>query len=57
MIQLQEWYPKLTDEKLGGLTSQLLTGDMKAAEWIKKAQQYADEFAKDDSVTKFHREA
>jgi N-acetylglucosamine transport system substrate-binding protein len=55
MVQLQEWYPKLTDEKLGGLTSQLLTGDMKAAEWIKKAQQFSDEFAKDDSVTKFHR--
>ncbi|GGU47262.1 carbohydrate ABC transporter, N-acetylglucosamine/diacetylchitobiose-binding protein [Streptomyces albospinus] len=55
MIQLQEWYPKLTDEKLGGLTSQLLTGDMKAADWIKKAQQYADETAKDSSVTKFHR--
>ncbi|MGG2459371.1 N-acetylglucosamine/diacetylchitobiose ABC transporter substrate-binding protein [Streptomyces sp. RGM 3693] len=55
MIQLQEWYPKLTDEKLGGLTSQLLTGDLKAAEWIKKAQQYADEVAKDSSVTKFHR--
>ncbi|MFE5737005.1 MULTISPECIES: N-acetylglucosamine/diacetylchitobiose ABC transporter substrate-binding protein [Streptomyces] len=55
MIQLQEWYPKLTDEKMGGLTSQLLTGDMKAAEWIKKAQQFSDEFAKDDSVTKFHR--
>ncbi|QHC24958.1 N-acetylglucosamine/diacetylchitobiose ABC transporter substrate-binding protein [Streptomyces sp. GS7] len=55
MIQLQEWYPKLTDEKLGGLTSQLLTGDMKAADWIRKAQQYADETAKDSSVTKFHR--
>ncbi|GAA2670150.1 N-acetylglucosamine/diacetylchitobiose ABC transporter substrate-binding protein [Streptomyces lunalinharesii] len=55
MIQLQEWYPKLTDEKLGGLTSQLLTGELKAAEWIKKAQQYADEVAKDSSVTKFHR--
>ncbi|WEB39894.1 N-acetylglucosamine/diacetylchitobiose ABC transporter substrate-binding protein [Streptomyces yunnanensis] len=55
MIQLQEWYPKLTDEKLGGLTSQLLTGELKAADWIKKAQQYADEVAKDSSVTKFHR--
>ncbi|MEU2872290.1 N-acetylglucosamine/diacetylchitobiose ABC transporter substrate-binding protein [Streptomyces olivoreticuli] len=57
MIQLQEWYPKLTDEKMGGLTSQLLTGDLKAAEWIKKTQQYADETAKDSSVTKFHRSA
>ncbi|WP_043266672.1 N-acetylglucosamine/diacetylchitobiose ABC transporter substrate-binding protein [Streptomyces sp. CT34] len=57
MIQLQEWYPKLTDEKLGGLTSQLLTGDLKAADWIKKAQQYADETARDSSVTKFHRGA
>ncbi|MYT28105.1 MULTISPECIES: N-acetylglucosamine/diacetylchitobiose ABC transporter substrate-binding protein [unclassified Streptomyces] len=55
MIQLPEWYPKLTDEKLGGLTSQLLTGELKAADWISKAQQYADEVAKDSSVTKFHR--
>ncbi|MFF4605081.1 N-acetylglucosamine/diacetylchitobiose ABC transporter substrate-binding protein [Streptomyces sp. NPDC001339] len=57
MIQLQEWYPKLTDEKMGGLTSRLLTGDLKAAEWIAKTQQYADEFARDDSVTKFRRAA
>ncbi|MFB7634958.1 N-acetylglucosamine/diacetylchitobiose ABC transporter substrate-binding protein [Streptomyces sp. NPDC056149] len=57
MIQLQEWYPQLTDEKLGGITSQLLTGDLKAADWIKKAQSYADAIAKDDSVTKFHRSA
>ncbi|RLV09885.1 carbohydrate ABC transporter, N-acetylglucosamine/diacetylchitobiose-binding protein [Streptomyces griseocarneus] len=57
MIQLQEWYPKLTDEKMGGLTSQLLTGGIKADEWIRKTQQYADETAKDGSVTKFHRSA
>ncbi|MFE6687258.1 N-acetylglucosamine/diacetylchitobiose ABC transporter substrate-binding protein [Streptomyces sp. NPDC057743] len=57
MIQLQEWYPQLTDEKLGGITSQLLTGELKAADWIKKAQSYADAIAKDDSVTKFHRSA
>ncbi|TVL92814.1 N-acetylglucosamine/diacetylchitobiose ABC transporter substrate-binding protein [Streptomyces sp. SAJ15] len=56
-IQLQEWYPKLTDEKLGGLTSELLTGDLKAKDWIRKAQSYADEVAGDDSVTKFRRTA
>ncbi|MFJ4918532.1 N-acetylglucosamine/diacetylchitobiose ABC transporter substrate-binding protein [Streptomyces sp. NPDC088725] len=54
-LQLQEWYPALTDEKIGGLTGQLLTGDMKAAEWIKKTQTEADKVAKDDSVTKFKR--
>ncbi|MFF2848398.1 N-acetylglucosamine/diacetylchitobiose ABC transporter substrate-binding protein [Streptomyces sp. NPDC058001] len=56
-LQLQEWYPALTDEKIGGLTGQLLTGDLKAADWIKKAQAYADDVAKDDSVTKFKRTA
>lgn len=56
-IQLQEWYPSLTDEKLGGLTGSLLTGEIKAAEWIKKAQAYSDQWAKDDSVKKFKREA
>ncbi|WP_128431027.1 N-acetylglucosamine/diacetylchitobiose ABC transporter substrate-binding protein [Streptomyces cyaneus] len=56
-LQLQEWYPSLTDEKIGGLTGQLLTGEMKAAEWIKKTQAYADAVAKDDSVKKFKRES
>ncbi|MFI9760126.1 N-acetylglucosamine/diacetylchitobiose ABC transporter substrate-binding protein [Streptomyces sp. NPDC051963] len=56
-LQLQEWYPSLTDEKIGGLTGQLLTGELKAADWIKKTQEYADAVAKDDSVTKFKREA
>ncbi|MEU8991434.1 N-acetylglucosamine/diacetylchitobiose ABC transporter substrate-binding protein [Streptomyces sp. NPDC048558] len=55
-LQLQEWYPSLTDEKIGGLTGQLLTGELKAADWIKKAQEYADAVAKDDSVKKFKRE-
>ncbi|MCT9076018.1 N-acetylglucosamine/diacetylchitobiose ABC transporter substrate-binding protein [Streptomyces fulvoviolaceus] len=55
-LQLQEWYPALTDEKIGGLTGQLLTGDLKAADWIKKTQAYADAVAKDDSVEKFKRE-
>ncbi|MEV0224437.1 N-acetylglucosamine/diacetylchitobiose ABC transporter substrate-binding protein [Streptomyces sp. NPDC050704] len=55
-LQLQEWYPALTDEKIGGLTGQLLTGDLKAADWIKKTQAYADAVAKDDSVKKFTRE-
>ncbi|WKX73067.1 N-acetylglucosamine/diacetylchitobiose ABC transporter substrate-binding protein [Streptomyces sp. XD-27] len=54
-IQLQEWYPKLTDEKIGGLTLELLTGDIKAREWIRKTQRYADEWAADDEVTKFQR--
>ncbi|MGP4047795.1 N-acetylglucosamine/diacetylchitobiose ABC transporter substrate-binding protein [Streptomyces sp. 2A115] len=55
-LQLQEWYPTLTDEKIGGLTGQLLTGDLKAADWIKKTQAYADAVKKDDSVQKFTRE-
>ncbi|KUM76223.1 N-acetylglucosamine/diacetylchitobiose ABC transporter substrate-binding protein [Streptomyces curacoi] len=55
-LQLQEWYPSLTDEKIGGLTGQLLTGELKAADWIKRTQQYADAVAKDDSVKKFKRE-
>ncbi|MFC8094379.1 N-acetylglucosamine/diacetylchitobiose ABC transporter substrate-binding protein [Streptomyces sp. NPDC057301] len=55
-LQLQEWYPSLTDEKIGGLTGQLLSGELKAADWIKKAQEYADAVAKDDSVKKFKRE-
>ncbi|MFJ6656921.1 N-acetylglucosamine/diacetylchitobiose ABC transporter substrate-binding protein [Streptomyces sp. NPDC091377] len=55
-LQLQEWYPALTDEKIGGLTGQLLTGDLKAADWIKKTQQYADEVKKDDTVQKFTRD-
>lgn len=54
-LQLQEWYPSLTDEKIGGLTGQLLTGDLKAAEWIKKTQAEADKVAKDSSVAKFKR--
>ncbi|MEU5400508.1 N-acetylglucosamine/diacetylchitobiose ABC transporter substrate-binding protein [Streptomyces sp. NPDC005963] len=54
-LQLQEWYPALTDEKIGGLTGQLLTGDLKAADWIKKTQAEADKVAKDSSVTKFKR--
>ncbi|GGZ35011.1 carbohydrate ABC transporter, N-acetylglucosamine/diacetylchitobiose-binding protein [Streptomyces inusitatus] len=54
-LQLQEWYPALTDEKIGGLTGQLLTGDLKASEWIKKTQAEADKVAQDSSVTKFKR--
>jgi N-acetylglucosamine transport system substrate-binding protein len=57
MIQLQEWYPKLTDEQLGGLTSDLLTGNLKAKDWIKKAQAFADATARDSAVTKFKRTA
>ncbi|PZT77312.1 MULTISPECIES: N-acetylglucosamine/diacetylchitobiose ABC transporter substrate-binding protein [unclassified Streptomyces] len=53
--QLQEWYPALTDEKMGGLTGQLLTGDLKASDWIKKTQEAADKVAQDDSVAKFKR--
>ncbi|ANW17581.1 N-acetylglucosamine/diacetylchitobiose ABC transporter substrate-binding protein [Streptomyces clavuligerus] len=56
-IQLQEWYPALTDDKIGGLTGQLLTGDLKAADWIKKTQAEADKVAKDSAVTKFKRTA
>ncbi|MEV3858639.1 N-acetylglucosamine/diacetylchitobiose ABC transporter substrate-binding protein [Streptomyces sp. NPDC050095] len=53
--QLQEWYPDLTDAKLGGLTGDLLTGDLSAADWIKKAQKYADDVAKDSKIQKFKR--
>ncbi|MGQ4490475.1 N-acetylglucosamine/diacetylchitobiose ABC transporter substrate-binding protein [Streptomyces sp. 372A] len=54
-LQLQEWYPALTDEKMGGLTGQLLTGDLKASDWIKKTQEACDKVAKDDSIAKFKR--
>ncbi|MET9802462.1 N-acetylglucosamine/diacetylchitobiose ABC transporter substrate-binding protein [Streptomyces sp. NPDC006368] len=56
-LHLQEWYPALTDEKIGGLTGQLLTGELKAADWIRKTQAECDRVAKDDSVTKFKRTA
>ncbi|MFC9242824.1 N-acetylglucosamine/diacetylchitobiose ABC transporter substrate-binding protein [Streptomyces sp. NPDC057136] len=56
-LQLQEWYPALTDEKIGGLTGQLLTGDLKASDWIKKTQKYCDDVARDSSVKKFKRTA
>jgi N-acetylglucosamine transport system substrate-binding protein len=56
-LQLQEWYPALTDEKIGGLTGQLLAGELKAADWIRKTQAECDRVAKDDSVTKFKRTA
>ncbi|MGI5480103.1 N-acetylglucosamine/diacetylchitobiose ABC transporter substrate-binding protein [Streptomyces lavendofoliae] len=56
-LQLQEWYPALTDEKIGGLTGQLLAGELKAADWIRKTQAECDKVAKDDSVTKFKRTA
>ncbi|GLF97770.1 N-acetylglucosamine/diacetylchitobiose ABC transporter substrate-binding protein [Streptomyces yaizuensis] len=54
-LQLQEWYPALTDQKIGGLTGQLLTGDLKAADWIKKTQAEADKVARDSSIAKFKR--
>ncbi|MEV1023744.1 N-acetylglucosamine/diacetylchitobiose ABC transporter substrate-binding protein [Streptomyces sp. NPDC050264] len=54
-LQLQEWYPDLTDAKIGGLTGDLLTGDLSAADWIKKTQAYADKVAKDDAIKKFKR--
>jgi N-acetylglucosamine transport system substrate-binding protein len=56
-LQLQEWYPALTDEKIGGLTGQLLAGELKASEWIKKTQEECDKVAKDSSVAKFKRTA
>ncbi|AOT61738.1 N-acetylglucosamine/diacetylchitobiose ABC transporter substrate-binding protein [Streptomyces rubrolavendulae] len=56
-LQLQEWYPALTDEKIGGLTGQLLAGELKAADWIRKTQAEADKVARDSSVTKFKRTA
>ncbi|MCP9985989.1 N-acetylglucosamine/diacetylchitobiose ABC transporter substrate-binding protein [Streptomyces sudanensis] len=56
-LQLQEWYPTLTDQKIGGLTGQLLTGEIKAADWIRGTQAAADRVARDDSVTKFERTA
>ncbi|MEU6882265.1 N-acetylglucosamine/diacetylchitobiose ABC transporter substrate-binding protein [Streptomyces sp. NPDC046712] len=56
-LQLQEWYPALTDEKIGGLTGQLLAGELSAADWIKKTQAECDKVAKDSSVAKFKRTA
>ncbi|MCQ0025082.1 N-acetylglucosamine/diacetylchitobiose ABC transporter substrate-binding protein [Streptomyces somaliensis DSM 40738] len=56
-LQLQEWYPTLTDQKIGGLTGQLLTGEIRAADWIRGTQAAADKVARDPSVTKFERTA
>ncbi|MFV2117840.1 N-acetylglucosamine/diacetylchitobiose ABC transporter substrate-binding protein [Streptomyces sp. Act-28] len=56
-LQLQEWYPTLTDQKIGGLTGRLLTGEIRAADWIRGTQAAADRVARDSSVTKFQRTA
>ncbi|MCH0538960.1 carbohydrate ABC transporter, N-acetylglucosamine/diacetylchitobiose-binding protein [Streptomyces sp. MUM 203J] len=54
-IQLQDWYPALSDDKIGGLTGQLLAGELKAADWIRKVQAESDKVAQDSHVTKFKR--
>ncbi|MGW3243616.1 N-acetylglucosamine/diacetylchitobiose ABC transporter substrate-binding protein [Streptomyces sp. NPDC001070] len=51
--RLQDWYPKLCNETIGGATGQLLTGKIKADEWIKRAQKGADDTKKDSSIKKF----
>jgi N-acetylglucosamine transport system substrate-binding protein len=51
--RLQDWYVKLNQETIGNLTAQLLTGKIKAADWIKGAQKAADDTKKDSSVPKF----
>jgi N-acetylglucosamine transport system substrate-binding protein len=51
--RLRDWYPKLSDETIGGATGQLLTGRIKAAEWIAQAQKASDDTKKDPSIKKF----
>lgn len=51
--RLQDWYVKLNQETIGNLTAQLLTGKLKAADWISGAQKAADATKKDSSVPKF----
>lgn len=51
--RLGDWYKKLNEESIGNLTLDLLSGKIKAAEWIDKAQKAADATAADSSVPKF----
>ena len=51
--RLQDWYKKLNNETIGNLTLDLLSGKIKAAEWIDKAQKASDDTKKDSSVPKF----
>ena len=49
--RLQDWYVALEKEKIGvGVLGELMAGRMTPAEAITKAQAYADETAKDDSI-------
>lgn len=51
--RLQDWYPKLCNETIGGGTGQLLTGKITAAQWIDRAQKAADATKKDSAIKKF----
>lgn len=51
--RLQDWYPKLANESIGGGTGQLLTGKIKAAAWMERAQKAADATRKDSAIKKF----
>lgn len=51
--RLQDWYPTLSNDTIGGATGQLLTGRIKASEWVKRAQRAADDTKKDSSIKKF----
>ncbi|MCM2425614.1 N-acetylglucosamine/diacetylchitobiose ABC transporter substrate-binding protein [Streptomyces sp. RKAG337] len=51
--RLGDWYKKLNEETIGNLTLDLLSGKIKAAEWITKAQAASDATAKDSAIPKF----
>ncbi|MGW7354567.1 N-acetylglucosamine/diacetylchitobiose ABC transporter substrate-binding protein [Streptomyces sp. NPDC054784] len=53
--RLPDWYLTLHKEKVGGAIAAMMAGDIKPDEAMKRAQQAADEVAKDDSVKKYKR--
>ncbi|MFE1962328.1 N-acetylglucosamine/diacetylchitobiose ABC transporter substrate-binding protein [Streptomyces sp. NPDC059479] len=49
--RMQDWYVALQKEKLGvGVLGEMMAGRMTPAEAMNKAQEFADEAAKDDSI-------
>ncbi len=51
--KLSAWYPDLEKTRIGQATGLLLSGRIKAAEWISRVQAAADKVAKDSSIKKF----
>ncbi|MBH5337477.1 carbohydrate ABC transporter, N-acetylglucosamine/diacetylchitobiose-binding protein [Streptomyces pactum] len=52
--RIQDWYVGLNKQQIGiGALGEMMAGRMTPAEAIKKIQKFADDTAKDDSVTKY----